>query len=77
MRVWLIVGVLALLSFVAFRGCFGGASTSWNQRLTLVIETPEGEVSGSAVTSVSVVDFSGPLVLAEARGPKTPLMAKR
>jgi hypothetical protein len=70
MRFGLIVGVIALLSFVALRGCFGGSSTSWNQRLTLVIETPQGEVRGSAVTSVSVVDYSGPLVPAEARGPR-------
>jgi hypothetical protein len=62
--------VIALLSFVAFRGCFGGASTSWNQRLTLIVETPQSEVRGSAVTSVSVVDHSGPLVPADARGPQ-------
>jgi hypothetical protein len=59
MRAWLVIGVLALLSFVAFRGCFGGASTSWNQRLTLVVETPQGEVSGSSVTRVSVTYFAG------------------
>jgi hypothetical protein len=64
----LIVGVLALVSLVAFRGCFGGASTSWNQRLTLVIETPQGEVRGSAVTMVTKTDSSGALVLPEARG---------
>jgi hypothetical protein len=68
MRVGLIIGVLALVSFVAFRGCFGGASTSWNQRLTLVIETPQGEVRGSAVTKVTNTDSSGALVLPEARG---------
>jgi hypothetical protein len=71
LRAWLVIGVLALLSFAAFRGCFGGASTSWNQRLTLVVETPQGEVRGAAVTKVGAVDFSGPLVLAEARGPKS------
>ena len=63
MRIWLIIGVLALVSFVAFRGCFGGASTSWNQRLTLVIETPQGEVSGSAVTEVRVAFFANPSAL--------------
>lgn len=68
MRAWLVIGVLALLSFVAFRGCFGGASTSWNQRLTLVIETPEGEVRGAAVTGVTKTNSSGALVLPEARG---------
>ena len=59
MRAWLVIGVLALLSFVAIRGCLGGASTSWNQRLTLVVETPQGEVRGSAVTEVSVTYFAG------------------
>ena len=44
--------MLALLAFVTFRGCFGGSTVSWNQRLTLVIETPQGEVRGSAVTRV-------------------------
>jgi hypothetical protein len=68
MRAWLVVGVLALGSFVAFRGCFGGASTGWNQRLTLVVETPQGEVRGSAVTRVTKTDSSGALVLPEARG---------
>jgi hypothetical protein len=41
---------LVALAFLMLRGCFG---TSWNQRLTLVIETPQGEVSGSSVTKVS------------------------
>ncbi|NJS40541.1 MAG: hypothetical protein HC783_17805 [Rhodobacteraceae bacterium] len=41
---------LVALAFLALRGCFG---TSWNQRLTLVIETPQGEVSGKSVTKVS------------------------
>jgi hypothetical protein len=68
MRAWLVIGVLALLSFVAFRGCFGGASISWNQRLTLVVETPQGEVRGSAVTRVTKTDSSGALVVPEARG---------
>jgi hypothetical protein len=68
MRAWLVIGMVALLSFVAFRGCFGGASTSWNQRLTLVIETPQGEVRGSAVTKITTTDSRGALVLPEARG---------
>ncbi len=41
---------LVALAFLMLRGCFG---TSWNQRMTLVIETPQGEVSGSSVTKVS------------------------
>jgi hypothetical protein len=68
MRVGVIVGVLALGLFLAFQGCFGSSSTSWNQRLTLVIETPQGEVRGSAVTRVTKTETSGSLVLPEARG---------
>jgi hypothetical protein len=68
MRVWVIVGVLALGLFLAFQGCFGSSSTSWNQRLTLVIETPQGEVQGSAVTRVTKTETSGSLILPEARG---------
>lgn len=70
MRAVLIVAAIVAVGFLAFRGCFGGWTTSWNQRLTLVIETPEGEVRGSAVTGVRVVEYSGPLTLPEARGPR-------
>lgn len=51
-KVLVVAGIVAA-AFLAFRGCFGGWTTSWNQRLTLVIETPQGEVRGSAVTRVS------------------------
>jgi hypothetical protein len=60
--------VVLLLAVLTLSSCTRDAS--WNQRLTLVIETPQGEVRGSSVTSVSVVDYSGPLVPAEARGPR-------
>ena len=50
MRVGVIVGVLALGLFLAFQ--FGSSSTSWNQRLTLVIETPQGEVRGAVVQRI-------------------------
>ena len=63
--------MLALLAFVTFRGCFGGSTVSWNQRLTLVIETPQGEVRGSAVTRVENVTSRGVLALAEARGTRS------
>jgi hypothetical protein len=42
--------------------------TSWNQRLTIVVETPAGEVSSSSVTKVVDTETIGPLVLPEARG---------
>jgi hypothetical protein len=54
--------------YLAFWSLFGSGTTTWNQRLTLVIETPQGEVRGSAVTRVTKTETSGSLVLPEARG---------
>lgn len=68
MKKVLVIAAILAVAFLAFRGCFGGWTTRWNQRLTLVIETPQGEVRGSAVTSVTKTDSSGALVLPEARG---------
>lgn len=59
---------LCLAGFLAYRALFGGQTVSWHQRLTITVETPSGEVSGSAVTAVKNVDTTGPLVLMEARG---------
>jgi hypothetical protein len=73
MKPLLWIAVLAAAPFLAWRGLFGGASTGWNQRLTITVETPAGEVSGSSVTEVRVVDYSGPWVLPDARGPKSTL----
>lgn len=53
MRVVVGLGAVALVLFLTLRALFGGGTVSWNQRLTLVIETPQGEVRGSAVTRVS------------------------
>jgi len=53
MKPVLILAAVTAMLFVAFQGLFGGGTVSWNQRLTLVIETPQGEVRGSAVTQVS------------------------
>ena len=68
MKPVLILAAIAAVLFLAYRGLFGGATVTWNQRLTLVIETPQGEVRGSAVTGVKKTDSSGALVLPEARG---------
>ena len=59
MKAVLVVGVVVLVAFLSFRGCVSGWKTGWNQRLTLVIETPQGEVRGSAVTEVEVAYFAG------------------
>ena len=57
---------MLFLAVLALSSCTN--ETSWNQRLTLVIETPQGEVRGSAVTRVTKTETSGSLVLMEARG---------
>jgi hypothetical protein len=58
--------VMLLLAGLTLSSCT--RDTSWNQRLTLVIETPQGEVRGSAVTRVTKTETSGSLVLMEAHG---------
>jgi hypothetical protein len=52
MRMVVGLGAVVVFLFLAFQALFGGGSVSWNQRLTLVIGTPQGEVRGSAVTRV-------------------------
>jgi hypothetical protein len=58
--------VVLILAVLTLSSCT--RDTSWNQRLTLIIETPQGEVRGSAVTRVTKTETSGSLVLPEARG---------
>lgn len=71
MRVLVGLGAVAVLLFLTFQALFGSRTISWNQRLTLVVETPQGEVRGSAVTRVENVTSKGALVLAEARGTRS------
>lgn len=68
MKKVLVIAAIVAVAFLAFRGCFGGWTTTWDQRLTLVVETPQGVVRGSAVTRVTNTESSGALVLPEARG---------
>ena len=44
---------LMFAALLALTGC--GEQYEWNQKLTVTIETPSGEVSGSSVTHVSAV----------------------
>ena len=57
--------VLLAASGLASCGSFG---TSWNRKITVVLDTPSGEVSGSSVQSESISDQSGWWVPPEARG---------
>lgn len=58
--------VALMFAVLALSSCT--SETTWNQRLTLIVETPQGEVRGSAVTRVTKTETSGSLVLMEARG---------
>jgi hypothetical protein len=60
--------VLAVLGFVVFRVLIGGSTVSWNQRLTVIVDTPSGEMRGASVTEITVTETMGALVLMEARG---------
>jgi hypothetical protein len=68
MRAVLFVVAFVSVVYLVFWMLFGSGTESWNQRLTLVIETPEGEVRGLSVTEVIKTESSGSLVLPEARG---------
>ena len=67
-RIALYCAIIVLLGFCTFRGLIGGSTTSWNQRLTVIVDTPAGEVRGSSVVKISNTETMGPLVLMEARG---------
>lgn len=59
---------LCVVGFVAIRVLIGGQTVSWHQRLTVTIQTPAGEVSGSSVTAVKLTSFMGSLVVPDAQG---------
>ncbi len=59
---------IPIAGFLAYRGLIGGQTVSYNQRLTVIVDTPAGEVRGAAVTSVTNIDTSGIIVPREARG---------
>jgi hypothetical protein len=49
-------GGVILVAFLALTGSSG----SWHQRLTLTVDTPEGEVSGSAVSEIRYTFYANP-----------------
>lgn len=60
MKPILILAALAAAGFLAFRLSIGGSSGSWHQRLTVTVETPNGEVSGSAVSKIRYTYYANP-----------------
>ena len=67
----LTIACLGLLGFAAFRTLFSGQTVSWHQRLTVIVDTPAGEVRGSAVTEVTNVLTDGAWVVPQAQGVHT------
>ncbi len=76
MKTLIILLILVLAGFLGYRALIGGQTVSYNQRLTVIIDTPSGEVSGSAVTAVTKTDTSGGLVPMEARGVHSKLVGE-
>lgn len=70
-RIVLYLAVAVFLGFCTFRGLIGGSTTSWNQRLTVIVDTPAGEVRGSSVVKIVVTETMGVLVPMEARGARS------
>lgn len=67
-RVARFFAILFVVSCVTFRTLIGGSTISWNQRLTVIVDTPAGEVRGSSVVKISNTETMGVLVPPEARG---------
>jgi hypothetical protein len=58
MRVDFVFGAVALALVLVIWAMFAGRTDTWHQKLTLVVETPTGEVSGSAVTEVRATFYA-------------------
>ena len=62
------VAALGFFGFLAYRILIGGLPTTWHQRLTVVIDTPQGEVRSVAVTEVTNREDDGLLQLPQTSG---------
>lgn len=60
--------VLFVVGCVTFRALIGGSTVSWNQRLTVIVDTPAGEMRGASVVEITDTETMGALVPPEARG---------
>ena len=56
------------LVFLVLLSSCSSESWFWHQKLTVVVETPNGEMTGSSVTAVRMSNTDGALVFQEARG---------
>lgn len=62
---------IAFLLVMSLTACLG--KLGWNQKLTVVIQTPDGLVTGSSVTEVTKIVSDGPFTLPQARGVRSEL----
>jgi hypothetical protein len=67
-RAIVMLGAIGLIGFIGFRTLFGGQTVSWHQRLTVIVDTPNGEVRGASVTEVTNTETMGALLPMESRG---------
>lgn len=77
MKYWLkLLTICAVLGFALY-SCAGflvhTESYKWNQRLTVIVDTPAGEVRGSSVVEVGISQTRGAIVPVEATGKKPSL----
>ena len=54
--------LIGLIGFIGYRTLIGGQTVSWHQRLTVIVETPNGQVRGASVTEVTNTEQRGLLV---------------
>ena len=70
-RLLLTLAAIGLVGYGIFFALFGSTNYTWHQRLTVIVDTPAGQVRGAAVTAVRVVQTVGALTLPQARGMHT------
>jgi hypothetical protein len=56
----LTLGAIILVGGIIFWGLFGFTNTTWHQRLTLIVDTPTGQVQGAAVIEVRNSEIHNP-----------------
>lgn len=62
------ISIAALIGYLTFHSLFGNQTTRWHQRMTIVVDTSTGDVSGSSVTEVANRKTDGVFALMETRG---------
>ena len=63
-----VAAIIGLIGFIGYRTLIGGQTVSWHQRLTVIVDTPNGEVRGASVTEVTNTETMGALLPMESRG---------